>query len=143
MKICTACKVPKKESSFAWRERGVRRHAKCKECVREDSKGYYRENPKRYLERNYKNKAIRRKRMRALLEEIKSKPCVDCGQTFPSFVMDLDHVRGKKIDNVADLIRNARETAFYAEVKKCEVVCANCHRIRTFGCRGVVQRENI
>jgi hypothetical protein len=46
--------------------------------------------------------------------------------------MDFDHVRGDKLLNVSRL-RNGRLAwwRLLAELKKCEVVCANCHRIRT------------
>jgi hypothetical protein len=48
--------------------------------------------------------------------------------------MDFDHLPGTtKIRGVSELvyIYNDREAAL-AEIKKCELVCANCHRIRTY-----------
>lgn len=69
-----------------------------------------------------------------LMRAAKSKPCQDCGQTFPTYVMDFDHVRGRKLFNVSQgyqLKRSLAEVA--AEIEKCDVVCSNCHRIRTFG----------
>jgi hypothetical protein len=57
---------------------------------------------------------------------------MDCGGTFPTECMDLDHVRGDKIDNVSSLLaRTAPMEEVIAEVEKCDLVCANCHRIRT------------
>jgi hypothetical protein len=46
--------------------------------------------------------------------------------------MDFDHVRGEKTVNLARL-RNSRSAwaKLVAEIEKCEVVCSNCHRIRT------------
>src|SRR5665213_3534016 len=39
----------------------------------------------------------------------KSRPCVDCGVSYPSYVMDFDHVRGVKSANVASLMRHPIE----------------------------------
>lgn len=71
-----------------------------------------------------------RKAKRNLIQEAKANPCLDCGGTFPPECMDLDHVRGKKLGNLAALVSKSREV-IKAEIAKCEAVCANCHRIRT------------
>jgi len=44
--------------------------------------------------------------------------------------MDFDHVRGEKLGTVSDLIFGEIENLL-DEMDKCELVCANCHRIRT------------
>lgn len=44
--------------------------------------------------------------------------------------MDFDHV-GDKAFNIATAI-DKRWSEIQAEIKKCDVVCANCHRIRTY-----------
>lgn len=61
------------------------------------------------------------------LQAYKNRPCMDCGNSFPPECMDWDHV-GKKNKNVSR-IRNLKE--FLEEIELCELVCANCHRIRT------------
>ena len=92
----------------------------------------------RYYERNrdvYRDKNRRkRERMHDLRRELKSKPCADCGETFPSYVMDFDHrQRHEKVDQVAMLVSSLSMRRLLTEVEKCDVVCANCHRIRTYG----------
>ena len=89
---------------------------------------------KRYKERNrdqylayYGQRAIDK---RTIINELKSKPCHDCGQSFPPHVMDFDHVRGKKRFGIAKMQNHSLE-AILAEIAKCDLVCANCHRIRT------------
>ena len=67
---------------------------------------------------------------RALLDSMKDVPCADCGGTFPPECMDFDHVRGTKSFGLAVRI-NRKQEALIAEAAKCDVVCANCHRIRT------------
>lgn len=60
-------------------------------------------------------------------------PCADCGGLFPDECMDFDHLPGEtKVRNVSALVRGGWSLEkIYAEVEKCELVCANCHRIRT------------
>jgi hypothetical protein len=55
--------------------------------------------------------------------------CKDCGYNENAVALEFDHVEeGTKVRSVSQL--SSLETAM-AEMKKCEVVCANCHRIRT------------
>ena len=66
-------------------------------------------------------------------DALKDGPCTDCGGRFPPECMDWDHLRDKKFD-LANA--NTRSPAsILAEIAKCELVCANCHRIRTKGRR--------
>lgn len=83
--------------------------------------------------RKKKHRIALRNSIRERLNAIKmDSGCVDCGYRQAPEALDFDHVRGEK---VMDLCRMA--TAFKSmkrvldEVAKCEVVCANCHRIRT------------
>lgn len=68
------------------------------------------------------------KKVRVLIREAKQDPCLDCGQSFKPCQMDFDHVRGEKAGFVSQI---GSVKAVLAEIQKCEVVCANCHRIRT------------
>lgn len=70
--------------------------------------------------------------MRELIQSAKKKPCVDCKKTYPSYVMDFDHTKDDKKFNISSSTRRggSLETV-QKEIDKCEVVCANCHRIRT------------
>jgi len=63
---------------------------------------------------------------------IKSAPCFDCGDAYPPYVMDFDHVRGTKVKNVSRMIvETVPFTRIMEEISKCDLVCANCHRERT------------
>ena len=66
------------------------------------------------------------------IQDLKSKsPCLDCKISYPYYVMDFDHVRGRKQANVAELINTLSKKRIDTEIAKCEIVCSNCHRIRT------------
>ena len=68
------------------------------------------------------------------IQELKSStPCMDCKILYPYYVMDFDHVRGRKHKNVMELIPTLSKKKIDEEIAKCEIVCSNCHRIRTHG----------
>src|SRR5574337_1233575 len=81
--------------------------------------------------------------MKATIRELKnwllwfkSGPCTDCGGTFDSSCMDLDHVpeRGHKTGNIGEFTRGKLRGSMedlWKEVAKCDLVCSNCHRLRT------------
>lgn len=76
--------------------------------------------------------------VRELIINTKSRPCADCDIQYPWFVMDLDHVRGKKKFNLSQAAAKCYAiSTVEAEIAKCEVVCSNCHRIRTYARMGI------
>jgi len=58
-----------------------------------------------------------------------SHPCVDCGNKDVR-VLEFDHVRGIKYKQVTNLLQGSWNKIF-EEIEKCEVRCANCHKIKT------------
>jgi len=110
--ICAICKEDKVETSFHWKCRAKHtRYSWCKDC------------------RKLRNKA-RHKERRDLIWERKSAPCADCGVMYPPWVMQFDHVRGKKLKHVSKMMGHKVGT-IRSELDKCEVVCANCHAERS------------
>jgi hypothetical protein len=68
-----------------------------------------------------------------ILDQLRSVPCSDCGGTFAQCSMDFDHRDpATKVRPVTRMISNARIERILAEAAKCDIVCANCHRLRTF-----------
>lgn len=57
-------------------------------------------------------------------------PCTDCGEGDP-VVLEFDHVRGVKRFTIGNNVTTRSLKAVKAEIAKCDVVCANCHRRRT------------
>lgn len=69
---------------------------------------------------------------RAFVDALKSVPCADCSGVFDPVCMDFDHRPGEvKRYAVAKMVGKFTPDAIRAEVAKCDVVCANCHRLRT------------
>src|SRR3990167_4804916 len=77
-----------------------------------------------------KRKAIQKQKLDALKE---ATPCADCGNYFPAVCMDFDHLPGQaKLAELSSLVKRIiTSSVIDAEIAKCELVCANCHRIRT------------
>ncbi len=89
---------------------------------------HYVSNKAAYLLSNNK----RRSRLKEQIEELKSStPCKDCGASYPYYVMDFDHLFDKQ-GLIIKFVRNNNPTGLSEEIKKCDIVCSNCHRIRTF-----------
>jgi hypothetical protein len=120
------------------RASGLQSH--CKECekVRNISRS---ESLQEYSKKSYeankeevcKRSALKGKEKLEYIDKLKEGPCVDCGQSFPGRpeVMDFDHKDdGTKHFNVSSS-RWKRYEEIEAEIAKCELVCANCHRTRT------------
>lgn len=89
------------------------------------SKAYYRRNP----EGRRAIAARHRVGARTLVTEAKAGGCVDCDETDP-VVLDFDHVRGEKLFTIGER-KDGSRARLLAEIAKCEVRCANCHRRRT------------
>lgn len=78
-------------------------------------------------ERNKK----RKDKLKAYVDELKKAPCTDCGGTFHPVCMDFDHL-GDKTHDIAFMVNKRHSMKrIIEEIKKCELVCANCHRLRT------------
>jgi len=68
---------------------------------------------------------------RKFLDALKNHPCMDCKGTFPPYVMDYDHRPGEqKLFNVGMKYTKSL-SVILAEIAKCDLVCSNCHRVRT------------
>lgn len=114
-------------SCFGSKGEGRTQHF-CKECQRSYSKQHYQNNKARYYARNERQ----RLRLKQLLIEAKAKPCRDCGIQYPSYVMDFDHRDdSEKLDDVSRFTLFTKKKLL-AEIAKCDVVCSNCHRERTY-----------
>lgn len=64
--------------------------------------------------------------------ETKDGPCMDCGLRFDSCAMDLDHRPNTiKLFNLSQWKCAKTLDEYKAELIKCDLVCSNCHRVRT------------
>lgn len=80
------------------------------------------------VQSDWQNK--RRRRKVEFIWSLKNKPCQDCGGSFHPAVMQWDHTRDKFRD-ISKMVLYSKEKIL-KEIAKCELVCANCHAMRTF-----------
>lgn len=75
----------------------------------------------------------RRRTRREQLNIIKlASGCVDCGYADDPIALDFDHIDGKTFTISKALGRGRPFEDILLEIQRCEVRCANCHRIKTF-----------
>ncbi len=117
---CTMCNTKKKMNDI-WRF--GRSYATCKQC--------------RKIKHSAKAKSSKIRKFghkREFVDWLKSSPCVDCRRSFHPVAMDFDHRDpSKKVNGISYLTGNhTTDEALWEEILKCDLVCSNCHRLRTF-----------
>jgi len=85
-------------------------------------------------EKYYETTKRRRTELSRKIWDIKeASGCVDCGEKYPHFMLDFDHLPGyEKVNSPTYLARTYSLKRAMEEIEKCEIVCANCHKIRTW-----------
>lgn len=130
MKVCSACAIEQCLENFSKRGEGYQ--SKCKACAKDYYVAYYHYSGterSRLASSNKTRKQDYAERIRGL----KMNPCLDCEERFPPMCMDFDHVLGVKSFNIANATNSRLSwSRILDEIAKCELVCANCHRIRTY-----------
>ena len=127
-KICSKCKRELPLDNFRWKIKSEnKKHSQCKECEKIRDKIHYRESISRrdsVLETalNQKNRNL------AIVNEARSCGCRKCGDK-RFYVLDFHHRNPEeKAGVIAHMIKSASEKGLIAELAKCDVLCANCHR---------------
>lgn len=115
-RFCPKCGLTKPSTHFYdGRARG-RRGRQCRECAREQMRARYAD-------------------LRAWLDAYKLEHgCVECGYKEHPAALEFDHLPGKdKTLNISVMIvvGGFSKGRILEEIAKCELVCANCHRVRT------------
>src|SRR5437016_5813554 len=133
VKRCSGCEQEKEASEFQ-KNRSSKDglQDQCKACRKiTDRRMYLKRSPEQIARfREWNERAIKRN-IRSTYENLLEHPCVDCGERDP-VVLEFDHINGDKRGNIANLTRSGRSwKKIHAEIEKCEVRCANCHRRAT------------
>lgn len=133
MKLCYGCGQTKPRTIFTKRKAskdGL--NARCRECTRKATKRHYENNKEYYQKKARRNEVKYKQEFEELMRVVKDVPCMDCEREFHSCQMDFDHREGEdKKYNVSDM-KGMSLLEVKKEIAKCDVVCSNCHRMRTF-----------
>lgn len=128
-KTCYNCKEKKELLEFHKNKAKKDGHAgTCKECRKKVHREHYLKNKDKY---KTKAKQYRNILKNEIAEIKKNQPCADCGGFFFPWQMDFDHIGDDKDREVARMAHEGSRKKILDEIKKCELVCSNCHRHRT------------
>ncbi|KKM26834.1 hypothetical protein LCGC14_1580840 [marine sediment metagenome] len=109
-------------------------------CKYHYAQDWHKAHPGKYAEYDSRRDVPHRQKVRAAwrtgrkqkLVDFYGGKCVDCGYDKHLAALEFDHVRGEKDCDIAIMLTSgAGWEALVAEANKCDLVCANCHRVRT------------
>jgi len=132
LKTCCTCHRPQPLTEFNKRaaaKDGLQ--SRCRSCSR---RWYLRNRAAHIANVGRRNVGHRQRVWELLAEYFEDHPCVDCGESDVR-CLEFDHRdRATKSSSISRLVRNFSSwNAILAEIEKCDVRCANCHRRRTSG----------
>lgn len=149
-KICNKCQIEKDILDFSKNRKVCRQcrnlyfqelYLKNLESNRDYNKEYRKNHPEyfRNYELKYKSERFKQRKERIssntiFINKLKDKPCLDCGKVLPPQAMEFDHIEDKKY-TIANVKQSLSKNNILKEIEKCELVCSNCHRIRTLSRR--------
>jgi hypothetical protein len=110
----------------------------CKQCTKlYDAKRFQKIKSERY-----KQVKERRDSLLVWVNTLKDKPCTDCNNIFHPEAMHFDHISNDKNNNISDLVKlGYSKKVILAEIAKCDLVCVNCHAVRTYNRRLSVRKS--
>lgn len=129
LKKCKKCGESKPYEMFAKNRRRKDGHQDhCRACIKVRDALQYKNNTKKFAAWS-KSRRIRVRKL--VFEYLLTHPCVECGER-DIIVLEFDHrtQTTKKFDVMSATHGHSWKTV-EAEIKKCDVVCANCHKRRT------------
>ncbi len=135
-KPCLSCKHPWPLTAEYWhRQRSSADgfQSRCKACNISAVKKWQEDNRDRYLITQRAHVSPLRAEMIGYKE---THPCADCGLFYPYVAMSFDHLPGgEKAGDISKMAKGnghlrGRERLL-AEIEKCDLVCLNCHALRT------------
>jgi hypothetical protein len=129
---CRTCKAWKPNGEFNYRDvsRGLLQYD-CRQCAQEHRRNSYANHRETARASNdeWTRRAVETAR-EYVYEYLSTHPCVDCGNN-NVLVLTFDHVRGMKKGAVSEMVSVGRSIeTIKAEIRKCDVVCFNCHMRR-------------
>lgn len=114
-----------------------RLHAQCKECYKVHRANYYTMHYQKYHAEYLLRAKLRREKLRIeyrtnILAYLSDKSCIDCGES-DIRVLEFDHIDpSKKLFSISQGVTlGFKWYEIKDELKKCQILCANCHKRRT------------
>lgn len=141
-KYCGRCRATKPTEQF-----GVKNREKgwlqpwCRDCERVYKAAWYSRHRTEHIEHvRIQRLATKEANRMRVLAYLMDHPCVDCGQT-NLVVLDFDHLRDKRWNVTYMVSAGFPWSTIETEIARCQVLCANCHRIKTARERGFYDQK--
>jgi hypothetical protein len=130
-RTCALCGIEKPLTEYSGGgAASTKRDCYCRPCRAEYGRRHHVANRARYVEKATRRKErLRETNYELLISYLRERICGDCGER-DVLVLEFDHVADKSF-SIATALRDRSWPQILAEIEKCEVVCANCHRRRT------------
>ena len=103
----------------------------CRECSKIKSREYYSNKPDIHKRETKKNKLrYQRELQKFIFDYLLENHCANCGETNPVY-LEFDHLRDKEacVSHAVSRVWSIKRVK--KEIDKCQVLCANCHRMKT------------
>lgn len=127
MKHCNKCDTTKSLDQF--HRRGDKHKAWCKPCANAHNRERYEKDPARKALIRKHNKKNRLNNQKKLFQYLSKSKCASCGET-NILTLQFDHLNNKKFE-IGNQSNYLSWKTLKKEIDKCQVLCANCHSIKT------------
>ena len=132
MKKCIDCKKELNFDSFGKVSKNKDGYSnKCKSCKREYNNNYYNNKSKLdKIDKYHKQQKRIIKNKQFIYDYLKNNPCKECGES-RVVCLDFNHLENKNFGISDGVNKGYSLNKLKEEIKKCEVLCSNCHRVFT------------
>lgn len=129
LRTCSICKIDKELTSdnFAWKNKVKQVYQwHCKPCQKEYRTRHYNDRKQYYID---KSSTWRNEQKIIFYEWLSQQKCCDCSLS-DIRVLEFDHLHDKEFE-ISKKIGSVLFETLLIEIEKCDIVCRNCHAIRT------------
>ena len=128
--ICCKCKIDLELHKFSWKNKENKKYQNmCKECHKKYIKNHYKQHKNEYIQRAKRDKIKEANKNDEQLNRLKSCGCKLCGDMRVP-VLDFHHLDPNNKEE--SICRMTSRKKIEEEVKKCVVLCKNCHAMEHF-----------
>ena len=128
-KVCSKCLLPKDKEDFYVSKRY--NNKQCRMCIRELDRLRYNNGGLSKVSANERSSNFKSRNAQYVWDYLKQNPCIECKESDP-VVLEFNHRNQEdKLFNITTGISRWNLKMLRAEMDKCDVLCANCHRKHT------------
>lgn len=127
-KYCNRCKTEKNINEFnknQLKKDGLQIY--CRPCAQHYNNDNYKNSPERRKKLRDRDKIEKQKSYQMIFRHKRLVGCIKCGEREP-VALDYHHLKPELKDMVVSRMVCFSSSRLKAEIRKCIVICSNCHR---------------